>query len=84
MLGNVPQACQVMGYSRDSFYRFQQLYDQGGTSALQEISRARPNIWNRAEQAVEEAVLELAIGHLRASNDLKKQGNFISSVSAGL
>jgi len=22
MLGNVSQACKVMGYSRDSFYRF--------------------------------------------------------------
>jgi len=82
-LGNVSQACKIMGYSRETFYNYKELYEKGGEIALQDISRKKPCPKNRVEESIENAVVAFAIekpayGQLRVSNELKKKGVFIS------
>jgi transposase InsO family protein len=82
-LGNVSRACKVMGMSRDTFYRYKNAVEEGGLEALIEKSRRKPNILNRVDIRIEEAVVKFAtdypaFGQARASNELKKYGIIIS------
>jgi len=82
-LGNVSKACRIMGLSRDTFYRYQNAVEQGGVEALIDQSRRKPNLKNRVDEQTEAAVVTYAIeqpahGQVRASNELRKRGVFIS------
>ncbi len=82
-LGNVSQACKIMGYSRDSFYRFKELYETGGETALMDLSRRQPNPKNRIAPEIEERVVVLAVdepawGQQRVANELAKEGISVS------
>ena len=82
-LGNVSEACKVLGYSRDTFYRFQKLYEEGGELALKEISRSKPLLKNRIEKEIEDVVVAYAVeqpayGQQRASNELRKKGTIVA------
>ena len=82
-LGNVSQACRIMGLSRDTFYRYKAAVDEGGVDALISKDRRQPNLKNRVDEQTESAVVAYAIeepahGQVRASNELRKRGVFIS------
>jgi transposase InsO family protein len=82
-LGNVSKACKVLGFSRDTFYRYKSAVEEGGVDALLSKNRRQPNLKNRADEPTEKAVLDYALenpahGQLRASNELRKRGIFVS------
>jgi transposase InsO family protein len=78
-LGNISKACKMMGFSRDTFYRYQKAVEEGGVEELVDRTRRIPNIKNRTEPFIEKRICELALyypayGQIRISNELRKEG----------
>lgn len=72
-----------MGFSRDTFYRYQAAHSAGGVEVLFEVSRKKPNLKNRVDDVTEQAVKDFALefpayGQVRASNELRKKDIFVS------
>ncbi len=82
-LQNVSKACKVMGVSRNTFYRYQELASTGNVDALINRSRRTPNLKNRVDEQTEQTVIDYAIaypayGQHRTSNQLQQVGIFVS------
>jgi transposase InsO family protein len=83
-LGNISRACKVMGFSRDTFYRYQKASEEGGIDSLIDKSKRRPNLKNRTAPQIENEILSMAInepawGQTRVSNELRRKGLSISA-----
>ena len=75
-LGNVSKACQVMGVSRDTFYRYQELVETGDIDSLVNRSKRTANTKNRVDPAIEQSVIDYAIAfpaHGQHRKNFKKQ-----------
>ncbi len=75
-----------MGYLLDSFYRFKELYEQGGEEASMNLSRKKPILESRVPEHVEKpfiwlAVEKRALDQKRAKLELKQKGIMMSSSS---
>jgi transposase InsO family protein len=83
-LGNVSKACQMMGMSRDTFYRYRNAHEAGGVQALLDANKRKPIMKNRVDPLIEEAVVKFATeqpayGQARTSNEMRKLGMIVSS-----
>lgn len=62
-----------MGYSRDTFYRYKELKEEGGVDVLYEVSRRRANLKNRIDEKIEDAVVKMAHDYCQVFWDVPEQ-----------
>jgi hypothetical protein len=82
-LQNVSKARKIMGVSRDTFYRYQELVETDGLEGLINRERRVPNLKNRVDDDTEQAVIGYPVdfpthGQHRTSNELRKRSVFVS------
>ncbi len=79
----------VMGVSRDAFYRYQELTESGDVDEFINKSCRVPNFKNRVDDHIDHAVIDYAIHILRMDNiergnELRKQGVLYQEVGFDL
>ena len=82
-LGNVCQACKVMGYSTRQLLSLQGALREGRRDRPAGDLRRKPILKNRVDPEIEQAVVALAIeqpafGQAAVANELKKRGLSVS------
>ena len=73
-----------MGFSRDTFYRYQAAMADAGLDALLDSNRVKPNFRNRIKESIESAVVAFAVeqpafGQVRVTNELRNRSVFVSA-----
>jgi transposase InsO family protein len=62
-LGNVAEACRLMGFHRSTYYRLKASVDRWGLEALRVRERRRPRMPNQIGPHLEQLVIAFALGH---------------------
>ncbi len=62
-LGNVSEACRVMGVDRSTYYRLKAKVDRWGLEALNVRERRRPRMPNQIGPHLEQRIIAFALGH---------------------
>jgi transposase InsO family protein len=62
-LGNVSEACRLMGVDRSTYYRLKRRVDRWGLEALNVRERRRPRMPNQIGPHLEQRIIAFALGH---------------------
>jgi transposase InsO family protein len=62
-LGNVSEACRVMGVDRSTYYRLKAKVDRWGLEALNVRERRRPRMPNQIGPHLEQRIVAFSLGH---------------------